>query len=776
MASFTISTAFLDEAVTMRAGQRLPWRHPMGSGLCDGIDHVRAPPENLPGHYRSRSCNDAPSLQMQCSLNAMRWHTQLGQASLSIERALHTTLCYGCSSREPRRCCNAAAGGGLCLLGVCACYEGWAGLDCGQPVAHVAPYTLPSSSSSAVALASPSASSAAAPASSSSAAAALARSGLAIYVYDVPPALGLLQRARSKPRARQHHLYSTEEAFLSRLLEDTVGGGAARTLDPEAADLFFVPTMQWHTQGNACARASVRLMAHYVRAAFPYWERSGGRDHVFFLTSDGGSCWFDGELGARPILISHWGLLGAHGAMAKTVGRARDFADDATVHRWMSRAQYCYSPQKDVVVPADAGGTDGGRADRPRRFLRQPPADVARSASYLLLHAGGIWQWRNYKSPNRSEPWYSQGVRQALYATYGGARGAAEGVRVVPHSVPAAEWLRAKFCLSASGMGWGIRTGMLLLIGCVPLVVQPYVVQPLEEVLPYPTFSMRHDAFEALSAIPTALRAVNEPRLRAMRRAGARMRPAFSWARAGGLAYNYTILALCHRAVQLRGRLRAAGAGCAAHARPLPGGRPRARRLGWLPPSVARAQEALIEERRQALAALEEERRMAQVVTEAHAREATAPTGLAGAVPSEELRGPRGGGGAARDEPPRHVPTDRIVSGGPLQYASLKPSTGCAAGFCNVTGPDRGRCASGSGPPMGSWRLGGGRGASSINTLADCLAACRRCRRCRYVSFSRSPAHAECSWYSECALARLHPPPREGPDYQTCHVPVSGHA
>ena len=66
--------------------------------------------------------------------------------------------------------------------------------------------------------------------------------------------------------------------FVTRLPQDTIGRGAVRTTDPEQADLFFVPSLQWHTQGPRCPRAAVRLMAHYIRSAYPYWERTGGRD------------------------------------------------------------------------------------------------------------------------------------------------------------------------------------------------------------------------------------------------------------------------------------------------------------------------------------------------------------------------------------------------------------------------------------------------------------------------------------------------------------------
>ena len=141
----------------------------------------------------------------------------------------------------------------------------------------------------------------------------------------------------------------------------------------------------------------------------------------------------------------------------------------------------------------------------------------------------------------------------------------------------------SKFCLSPAGDGFGIRVGKGMQTNCLPLTAQPGVMQPLEDALPYDEFGMRVE-FDDVPALSTALRRVSPEHLRRMRLAADRYRRAFLWSRApsptvanggappaevaaadgpaasvaktstttlNGLAYDYTVLALCHRALEL---------------------------------------------------------------------------------------------------------------------------------------------------------------------------------------------------------------------------------
>lgn len=48
-----------------------------------------------------------------------------------------------------------------------------------------------------------------------------------------------------------------------------------------------------------------------VRGALPYWNASGGRDHIFLFSHDEGGCFAPKPVAEAAILLSHWGRLDA---------------------------------------------------------------------------------------------------------------------------------------------------------------------------------------------------------------------------------------------------------------------------------------------------------------------------------------------------------------------------------------------------------------------------------------------------------------------------------
>ena len=410
-------------------------------------------------------------------------------------------------------------------------------------------------------------------------------------------------------------VYSTEWRFLNYLLRDQ----AVRTLDADAADLFFVPTlgslgrMPGSEGTHRCMQtAQIEMLVQHLRARHPYWDRSGGRDHVFFLTGDQGACGL-GSTSTNPIFITAWGLLGTARKMAAFDTFRDDFVDAAAISHALEAGEWCHAPHKDVVVPpygdvqfegsASAAAPATGATESASQPLRAP-------FEHTLLHIGGIWGAGNHGT--RKVSFYSQGMRQALYMRFGDSRGFAHGIWIRNRSMQSAELARktgrSKFCLAPSGHGWGMRTGKNAVLGCVPLIAQPFVVQPYEMLLPYERFS-RRIAFEDVPQVPSIVN-VSDEEVFGMKRELALVRRAFVWRlEGGGLAYNHTLLHLCQRALELRGQLRAgATADCLPLAEGLGSASPSQRVPHWFPAPLTAATLKLQGERREAMKRLDANR------------------------------------------------------------------------------------------------------------------------------------------------------------------------
>jgi len=250
----------------------------------------------------------------------------------------------------------------------------------------------------------------------------------------------------------------------------------------------------------------------------------------------------------------------------------------------MSSGRWCHSPHKDIVAPPYM----------PPSTRRATEPDLRRLSSLELLHAGGIWGWLGRGPRKRTA--YSLGMRQALWAHFGGERATSHAMLISNKTQPDSLWATAKFCLATAGVGYGMRLGKAALLNCLPLIAQPFVVQALEDVLDYHTFS-RRVSMEQLADLPQITRAVDGKQVATLRAALARVHRAYAWDE-GGLAYEYTVLALCHRAVELRGSLVSGASACTAQAAKTPGALPVRRVPRWFPSPLRGAVVASIAERR----------------------------------------------------------------------------------------------------------------------------------------------------------------------------------
>ena len=148
-----------------------------------------------------------------------------------------------------------------------------------------------------------------------------------------------------------------------------------RTTDGTAANLYFVPIYLsslfiWPISGFADVPYYGRLRneskrrghqgsllmlraLRYIQSAYPLWNASGGRDHVWMMLHDEGPCLCPREI--RPsILLTHYGYWAAP-PRAWTTWLGDDWSSSPQFYQkyvgeW-GRATACFDREKDLVVP-----------------------------------------------------------------------------------------------------------------------------------------------------------------------------------------------------------------------------------------------------------------------------------------------------------------------------------------------------------------------------------------------------------------------------------------
>lgn len=168
-----------------------------------------------------------------------------------------------CARHESPFCWNGCSGRGECVDGFCVCRDGAYGPGCalgaGRP-AGGGPWLggIPAADG---------ASEARVPAAR-------------VYVYDLPP-LWLRRRAFASDA---DPIFNTYHVFMSALLQQN---STALADDPAQAALFLAPAFGTNMEGlrEYYAHAHCRISASY-----PWWNASGGANHFWWSTADGGGC------------------------------------------------------------------------------------------------------------------------------------------------------------------------------------------------------------------------------------------------------------------------------------------------------------------------------------------------------------------------------------------------------------------------------------------------------------------------------------------------------
>ena len=438
---------------------------------------------------------------------------------------------YLCQHRTAQFCLNQCSGRGRCRQGHCTCDPGWWGVDCS--LATLPPPAPPPPESTAL--------------------------RPRVYVYEMPAEFttALLQRRHDKlfcvPRTylkdnRTQYAYGIYQGYvLEVLLHEWLLASPHRTRDPAEADWFYVPvyascaivTAIFETPNSTrtrhrlalASRLYARALAH-VRSAHPYWDASGGVDHVWTFGYDEGACFAPRELWPS-MLISHWGnTMAKHNRCTTTYDPDRwDVARDPTSRLPLALAagdHPCYDPRKDVVMPSFR---DLDTFLPPR--AGEPPPDAPRPSLFFFAGDLGSPAGSTNAGPHTHRN-YSLGIRQAVYRALRAEND--PRLEIVGHL--ARDWWHieyhkrmraATFCGAFPGDGWSGGISSAIFAGCVPLIISDGIELPFENVLDYSLFSLRV-AEADIPRLPALLRAIPPRRIAELQRGVRAVRSRFGYA------------------------------------------------------------------------------------------------------------------------------------------------------------------------------------------------------------------------------------------------------
>lgn len=426
---------------------------------------------------------------------------------------VESVQCFNNASSAEQCCFRACSHRGRCSRGVCLCEAPWHGLDCAHN--HHAKDTITRLEEA-----------------EGPVTRAVGWSGF-LYVHSPPPELGL-QNARKYQRHTT--TYDTEFHLVRRLLSDR----QARTLWRDAASLFLVPTWAMQTWGNTGGFRtnvfSINRLSRWVRRTHGEAHWDNGSRFLFGFFGDKGACNLrekgfsgdKGKLGNFGVLV-HWGL---------RVPWSRQMQDDADEWRPGAGGEPCTQAETDLVLPVYrrwTAATAANHSARRRGFL-----------SRRNTQGESEWNWEFFFAGSQQHshvPHYSQGVRKAV-ATHHHNR---SRYLIVQRVWLDRHWLTSRFCLAPSGDGFGDRLSQSMMMGCVPVIIQPAVFQPFEGLLPYDAFSMRF-GYHDIPVLHELLRNVSDAEHARLLRGVEKYAPAFNWHDVDGRAYEFVRYELCRRA------------------------------------------------------------------------------------------------------------------------------------------------------------------------------------------------------------------------------------
>ncbi|GIL47983.1 hypothetical protein Vafri_4706 [Volvox africanus] len=391
-------------------------------------------------------------------------------------------------------------GRGRCRSGFCHCQPGFFGFGCHRTTAYrpATPGLLPD---------------------------IRPRTKLKIYMYDLPWDIAFPYEYNDGHFGRDA-MYKAYEYFMMYFLEDK----AVRTENPYEANLFYVPMLLYFYIGNVRDPVpQATLVLDYVRKNWPFYNRTGGRDHFYFMTGDRGTCSIPRWMQDSCIKLVHFGM-----------------QRRGITWQGVPNSEYaCVQVKRDLIVPPL------------NMFLELLPSgteahyqSVVANRGYdgnrtlLFFFAGGVGDGTEY----------SGGVRQAIKKLLSSLNPKPPDVEFVEGRASNYRDLlqTSKFCIAPYGYGWGLRLVQAIEYGCIPLIIQDNVYQPFEDFLPYEEFSVRMRLADVPHMVEL-LRTYTEDQLAKLRLGLAKYYRAFIWNREySGMAYEWTLAGLERRLAHIQ--------------------------------------------------------------------------------------------------------------------------------------------------------------------------------------------------------------------------------
>ena len=366
-----------------------------------------------------------------------------------------------------------------------------------------------------------------------------------VYVYELPARMTVLALKAEPQWPFYDHGPADYRAY--KAIHISLLRSAHRTTDPARADFFYVPT--WDLHGSWGNPEVYWRAQRYIAAVWPFWNRTGGRDHIWTNTRDAGGCsnpwgsiW---DQVANATLLTNWG--GVTGLGGVPTERCFDATRDLVVPGVLRASKVAKSPflPHHKRFPDNLEAAAASAADDAGMW--------ARRTTLLFFHGSICWQTydkvrsmkamaRKCKVKHGFLDHYSFGVRWQVYEAFKDEPGfelRATDMLPPPRHVSLDErMLHSTFCLCPSGTGWGMRVFHSAALGCVPVVIQrdaasayPPVLQAFEGlVLDWDEVTVRVEPAD-VPRLPAILRALaaNQTRLREKRLALARAWTRLLW-------------------------------------------------------------------------------------------------------------------------------------------------------------------------------------------------------------------------------------------------------